>query len=292
MSQIHAIDASRFTKPPVPPDPGAAPLLQWIDIGNLVVDHSYQREIRGTGKVNVRKIAADFRWSCFAPVVVSPISGGKFAIVDGQHRTTAAARIGLKCVPCQVIVVTAAEQAMAFKEINGATTTMSRQAIHAAAVMAGDPDALALEAVAALGEVKILRYPVQASKQETGGETMAVACLETCLRQYGRDTLVTALQCITQTSNNVPGIVVSSVIKALCVVLNDNIAWRDSGSKLLEAFDEIDIEQLLEQSRLQAKPKGTSISAALAARISGTLKETMSPRQVEAPKRVKSESAA
>jgi hypothetical protein len=288
MNQIHAIDPSSFARPPVLPNPGAAPLLQWIEIGDLMVDRSYQREIRGKGKVNVRKIAADFRWSCFAPVIVSPVPGGKFAIVDGQHRTTAAALIGLTSVPCQVIVVTPAEQALAFKEINGSTTIMSRQAIHAAAVVAGDPDALALEDVAARSEVKILRYPVATSQQDTGGQTMAVGCLEDCLRQYGRDTLVTALQCVTQTDNNVAGILVSGVIKALCALLHDNIAWRDSGSRLLSAFDEIDIEQLLEQSRLQAKPKGTSTAMALGARLKAALLPFMAPALIELKKSARS----
>lgn len=275
-----AIDPSGFAVPGSKPDPGSAPMLQWIAISDLVVDPAYQRMIRGAGRSNVRKIAANFRWSCFAPVVVSPIAGGIFAIVDGQHRTTAAALIGLKTVPCQVIVATPEEQAMAFKEINGATTKMSRQAIHAAAVAAGDADAKALEDVAARADVKILRYPVAANQQDQAGLTMAIACLDGCLRQYGRDTLVTALQCITQTENNSPGLLIAAVIKALCSVLHDNVAWRDSGGKLLAAFDEIDVEQMLEQSRLQAKPKGTSVAMALAARLKSALDGLMTVRQL------------
>lgn len=252
-------------------------MLQWIPIDNLVIDPAYQRLIRGSGKSNVRKIAAGFRWSCFAPVVVSPVSGGKFAIVDGQHRTTAAALIGVESVPCQVIVATAAEQALAFKEINGATTKMSRQAIHAAAVTAGDADALALEDVASRAEVTILRYPVAINQQDAPGQTMSIACLDNCLRQYGRDTLVTALQCITQTENNNPGALVAATIKALCSVLHEHVAWRDAGGRLLAAFDEIDIEQLHEQSRLQAKPKGTSVAMALADRLKAALTALLAP---------------
>jgi hypothetical protein len=272
-SELALIDPKGFSVPAPLPDPGPAPMLQWIEIVDLVVDPTYQRLIRGAGKGNVRKIAANFRWSCFAPVVVSPITGGRFAIVDGQHRTTAAALIGLKSVPCQVVVASGAEQALAFKEINGATTTMSRQAIHAAAVAAGDPDAVALEDVAKRAEITILRYPLAVSQQDKPGMTMAVACLDVCLRQYGRDTLVTALQCLSQTENHVAGILVASVIKAVCGVLHENVAWRDSGGRLLTIFDEIDVENLLEASRLQAKPKGTSVSMALAARLKSALQE-------------------
>ena len=73
---------------------GAAPMLQWLKITDLVVDPAYQRPIIGKGRQNVDRIAREFSWSCFAPVVVSPVAGGRFAIIDGQHRTTSAAIVG------------------------------------------------------------------------------------------------------------------------------------------------------------------------------------------------------
>src|SRR5947209_9982384 len=117
-------------------DPGPAPMLQWLRIDDLVLDPSYQRPIVGKGRRNVDLIARDFSWSCFAPVVVSPIEGGKFAIIDGQHRTTAAKLVGLESVPCQVVIAARDEQARAFKAINGLTTPISRMALHAAALVA------------------------------------------------------------------------------------------------------------------------------------------------------------
>jgi hypothetical protein len=55
--------------------PGAAPMLQWLKIADLVVDPAYQRPIIGKGRQNVDHIARTFSWSCFAPVVVSPWLG-------------------------------------------------------------------------------------------------------------------------------------------------------------------------------------------------------------------------
>src|SRR5271170_6129519 len=52
---------------------GAAPMLQWLKITDLVVDPTYQRPIIGKGRQNVDRIARAFSWSCFAPVVVSPV---------------------------------------------------------------------------------------------------------------------------------------------------------------------------------------------------------------------------
>jgi hypothetical protein len=118
---------------------GAAPMLQWLKITDLVVDPAYQRPIVGKGRQNVDRIARAFAWSCFAPVVVSPVAGGKFAIIDGQHRTTAATLVGFDSVPCQIVIAAKEEQAAAFKAINGTTTPISIMALHAAALVACEP---------------------------------------------------------------------------------------------------------------------------------------------------------
>jgi ParB-like chromosome segregation protein Spo0J len=121
---------------------GAAPMLQWIKIADLVVDPAYQRPIIDKGRLNVDLIARSFSSSCFSPVVVSPVEGGKFAIIDGQHRTTAAAILGIECVPCQIVIAAQEEQAAAFKAINATTTPISQMALHAAALVANEPLAL------------------------------------------------------------------------------------------------------------------------------------------------------
>ena len=35
---------------------------------------------------------------------------GKFAIIDGQHRTTSAAISGVECVPCQIVIAAFSER--------------------------------------------------------------------------------------------------------------------------------------------------------------------------------------
>jgi hypothetical protein len=232
-------------------------MLQWIGISELVIDPTYQRPIVGQGRRNVDRIARAFSWSCFAPVVVSPVEGGKFAIIDGQHRTTAAALLGFETVPCQVVIAARHEQAAAFKAINGVTTPISAMALHAAAVAANEPWALAVADVCARAEVELLRYPVPANLQSPG-QTMAVGAISKCLKRYGADTLITALQCITQTENNAPGMLSSRMIKALCEVLHCNPTWRDSGLALLEAFDQIDLQAIHAASAAEAAADNTS----------------------------------
>src|SRR5687767_15353118 len=125
---MRAIVVEGFDKPKAV-SAGPAPMLQWLKIADLVVDTSYQRPIIGKGRRNVDRIARAFSWSCFAPVVVSPVEGGKFAIIDGQHRTTAASLVGIDSVPCQIVIAEREEQAAAFKAINGITTPISRMAL-------------------------------------------------------------------------------------------------------------------------------------------------------------------
>jgi hypothetical protein len=222
---------------------GVVPTLEWLQIADLVVDPTYQRPIMDKGRQNVSRIARAFSWSCFTPVVVSPLAGSKFAIIDGQHRTTAAALVGFDRVPCQIVVAARAEQAAAFKAINSAVTPVSRMALQAAAVVASEPCAVQVADICARAEVELLRYPVPVDRQ-VAGQTMAVGAIAQCLRRYGQETLITALQCVTQTKNNRPGVLSARMIKALCTVLDGDPVRRDGGLALLDAFDAIDLVSL------------------------------------------------
>ncbi len=227
-------------KKPAKVSAGPVPMLQWLRIDDLVVDPTYQRPIVGKGRRNVIRIAEAFSWSCFSPVIVAPVEGGKFVIIDGQHRTTAAAVVGFESVPCQIVIAAREQQAVAFKAINGITVPISPMALHAAAIVAHEPWAIEVADVCARADVEVLRYPVPVERQSPG-QTMAVGAIARCLKSYGEATLITALQCITQTTNNKPGTLTARMIRALCEVLDRRRDWRDSGLTLLEAFDAIDL---------------------------------------------------
>jgi ParB-like nuclease domain len=259
---------------------GAAPMLQWLKIADLVVDPAYQRPIIGKGRQNVDRIARAFSWSCFAPVVVSPVEGGKFAIIDGQHRTTSAAILGFDSVPCQIVIAAQEQQAAAFKAINGTVTPISQMALHAAALVASEPWAVQVAHVCECAQVELLRYPVPAEKQAPG-QTMAVGALAKCLRQYGEATLITALQCVTQTSNNQPGALSARTIKAICYVLHSDRERRDIGLALLEAFDSIDLMAIEDASAVDAAVKKVGRVQAMADRIRAELNRLL-PHQPDA----------
>jgi hypothetical protein len=189
-----------------------------------------------------------------------PVEGGKFAIIDGQHRTTSAAIVGYESVPCQIVIAAKEEQAAAFKAINGTTTPISIMALHAAALVASEPWAVQIAHVCACAQVELLRYPVPSDKQSPG-QTMAIGAIAQCLKRYGEATLITALQCVTQTSNNQSGALSARG------VLHDDHARRDSGLALFEAFDAIDLMALSDASVLDAAVKRVGRVQVMADRI-------------------------
>jgi hypothetical protein len=96
---------------------------RWNGCRFLVVDPEYQREISNVGRKNIRHIAENFCWSMFSPVMVAAIGGAKYAIVDGQHRSTAAALCGIdRRSRANVIEAPRGEQAAAFRAVNANTT--------------------------------------------------------------------------------------------------------------------------------------------------------------------------
>jgi hypothetical protein len=147
--------------------------------------------------------------------------------------------------------------------------------LHAAALVAEEPWAVELAKVCAAADVELLRYPVP-SESQSPGQTMAVGALSKCLDRYGRETLITALQCITQTSNNQPGMLTARLIKGLCEVLDSHRAWRDSGLSLLSVLDHIDLESIQDRAAVEAATRGTSQSAAIACLLQTELSQALS----------------
>jgi hypothetical protein len=230
------LNSKRFNLPTQPFTPGPAPILQWIAVELLVVDTEYQREIGRRGTINVMQIAEHFDWSKFAPVIVAPMEGGQFAIVDGQHRTTAAMLRNIDRVPCQVVQADRAKQAAAYAAVNGNITKTTPQQLYYARLAANEPDALEIANVCSAAGVEVIRRNIPLSEMKVG-QTQAIGALARCLKLYGRDTLITALQCITQTADGNAGFVRATIIEALCQVLHDVPVWRDSGDTLLKVMD-------------------------------------------------------
>lgn len=133
---LRAISLSGLT--PVAPADQAMPILQWVELETLVIDERYQRPIGPRNKAAIQKIASEFDWMQFAPVLVAPADGGRFAIIDGQHRSHAAALCGFTRVPAQIVMASAAQQASAFAGVNSKVTPITVHQVYRAALVAGE----------------------------------------------------------------------------------------------------------------------------------------------------------
>lgn len=149
-------------------DPGPAPMLQWLAIADLVVDDSYQRDLQRANWTAIRKIAAVFKWSRFSPVFVAPVEGGRYAIIDGQHRTHAAALCGFETVPCQIVQMTHAEQAASFAAVNGLVTKVTLFQIYKAALAAGDKWAVQCARVCEDAGCRLMTFHPSAGEKKAG----------------------------------------------------------------------------------------------------------------------------
>lgn len=240
MSDFEPLNLAHYTAPTTLMPDGPVPSLSWIDIGLLVIDKTYQRKVSRAGSVNIQRIADQFEWSKFSPVIVAPVEGGFFSIIDGQHRATAALLRGIEKLPCETVHIDRARQAEAFAAINGNTTKVIPQAVYYARLTGRDPAAEEMAKVLAAAGVTICRNN-RTLRDMKRGETTAVMALFKYLKKFGPETLIAALQCVTETGETGnPGFLRATVIEPLCDVLHRNPKWRDAGERLLRAMDSFD----------------------------------------------------
>ena len=232
-------------KPPPPRDHGAAPQLVWVALADCGVDRDYQRDMTPDSRRKVEKIAAEFDWSCFAPLIVSPVAGGKYAMIDGQHRGTAALLVGETQAPAMVVIADRARQAKSFAAINGTITRMSALQVFRAARAAGDPEALAVDAIAARCGVRVLTHKTPANLMQPG-DCIAAAVLVKALRDYGAETLERVLTAIMASRGDKRGLVSTIPIRSLCIVFKTN-GW--ALETIRRAFAHVDLRELEAKAR-------------------------------------------
>jgi hypothetical protein len=247
-----------------------------LPLDRLVVDDRYQRAIGRQGRPNVLRILANFDWRKFTPVVVTPIGDGIYAIIDGQHRATAALmHPDIDMVPCMVIRVSPDEAAACFAAINGCVTRITPGQIWKARVTSNEPAAVALAKVFSAAEVTIIsvKNPLVGYRK---GETMAIGTLESMMRQHGGDILTTALQAVTQTgSKGNPGCLLGPVIVAMCSIVATIDYFQLKPSKLFELMDEVNLPKVIEETgakaRIDKKPHAEVLRSLLSGYLMGAM---------------------
>lgn len=180
--RYRSIDVAHLT--PVVPSPQPAPILQWVDVADLVVDDSYQRGLHAGSWAAIRKIAEGFDWSHFGALLVAPVEGGKFALIDGQHRAHAAAICGIASVPCIVSILPVSAQARAFAVVNSTATRVSPLQIYKAALASGEGWALACDRHVAAAGCRLMPNNIS-YKDRKLGQIFAVATIRAALDRVG-----------------------------------------------------------------------------------------------------------
>lgn len=190
-----AIDVSG--RDPVDSDPGPAPMLQWLAIADLVVDEEYQRPLGPKNWAAIQKIAAHFRWSRFGPILVAPVEGGRYAVIDGQHRAHAALMCGHDKVPAQVVQVERAEQSRAFSWINTQTIRVSVYQVYKADLAAGEDWAVRADRAVSAAGCDLLTYP-PSSKAKVPGQVPCVATIRGFIAAGMDEAVTAALEALTR----------------------------------------------------------------------------------------------
>lgn len=267
---VRAIDGSLLGQVKRPDSFGPASEMRWLPIASLRVDPLYQREISAKGRRNVRGIAEAFTWSRFGTVVVAPLNEGLFAIVDGQHRTTAAAALGITQVPCLIIAADAGEQAQAFRAINAATTRVHPAQLHKAALASGDREAGLVDALCRDAGVRVLTSCIAGSRMKAL-ETLSVEALYRLARER-RALALAVLRGVAAQAKDGNNLLRSVILDAVRLVLADHPAWWRDEARFLAALAEVDLdaEWRLAQA-VKAKTKGLSAIDALVGRITTAL---------------------
>jgi hypothetical protein len=169
--------------------PGAVttrePVFEKISPAALFVDESYQRNLSERSVRLIRKIVARWDWRTFMPPVVVKVADD-YHVIDGQHTAIAAlTHPAIKEIPVMVVEADAlADQARTFLGRNRDRITVTPCQLHAAAVIAGDEDALTVHQVCGRAGLRILKHPPGAG-QFKAGDTLAVSTVSALVNRRG-----------------------------------------------------------------------------------------------------------
>lgn len=255
-AQLRHIDLAG--RPRRPGRKAAVPQLTWLPVAMLRIDDSYQRPIGTSNWKNIEAIAAEFDWARFTPVLAAPLDGGLFAIIDGQHRTHAAALRGHDAVPAMVVPMTHAEQARAFAWVNGQVTAMTVFHVYKAALAAMEPWALrAQEAVEAAG-CKLMTYNASAALKKPR-EVYSIGMIRRHV-EAGRAAAVTrALAALSASSSGDGAFAMTAAVLGPWIDVvagcNDEAGW------LAGFLDDLDLEDVLRRAAaLRKQPQYAGMS--------------------------------
>jgi hypothetical protein len=246
------------------------PRLIWADIEDLVVDHRYQRDITGKSRAAIQRIADQFDWRRFQPILVAPVAGNRMAIVDGQHRAHAAKLAGLDKIPAMMVPMSLAEQAAGFAAVNRDLVRVSPLQIYRAELAAQTPWAVQCHQVvhqagchlATANHSYALRRP---------GTVYAVGLIRKMVERGEAEAVTAGLYGIRRSEAGASAEMYENGILSVwlpAVAQNQRFLKLDLGA----AFDAIDVEDVVERAHQTARTGGGTAKHLATAEIVQSLK--------------------
>ncbi|EAP89149.1 hypothetical protein OA2633_00110 [Oceanicaulis sp. HTCC2633] len=232
-------------------------------LDQLYVDRAYQRDLSERSVTLIRQIVAGFDWARARPAVGVRHEDGRVELLDGQHLATAAASHG-GVTEIPVLVVsdrTQAEKADAFVSLNRDRVAMTPLSVFRAALVAGDPVAVAVADGLERAGARMLMRPPPQGRYEIG-DTVAVGAMRDVAKAKGPVGLA-RLAGIAVTARRAP--ITTMLVRALALCL-----WSreyagdvkdDAYAAALLASSQIELES---DARANARARKIPAYAALA----------------------------
>lgn len=167
----------------VEPPLGSRPEITWMAPTDILVEELYQRNLSEGSRRLIASIVKNWDWRKVRPGVVAYTEHGLEAI-DGQHTMIAAATLGIPEVPVIIVEVDEIEgRAGLFVAVNQDRLALTQAQLHAAKVLAGDPEAVRLGNMCAKHGIKLLRCPPPQGRYKPR-ECVAFRTIASLLRRY------------------------------------------------------------------------------------------------------------
>lgn len=273
MSSLRPLDDLKFASRPVPAKHLGKPAeFQWIEISRLRVDPDYQRHILDSGRANIRRMIEEFSWLKFGTLVVSSRPGGVYAVIDGQHRATAAKlHGGIEAVPCLIHKASVQEEAWAFFATNGNVTRVHALQSFRARVAAGDKAARNLVDICNSCGVVLAGYP---KADLEPGETMALGTIQSIVKRLGADVLVASCKLLRR-ADSTAGLA-AAAIAGVAETLAKRPEWKCRATELGDRLARPDfaatfLGKALARKATHGGPLWVNFAAVLTTTITATL---------------------
>lgn len=139
---VGALDLPRVERAQI----GPRPEQLWVRVADLCVDPSYQRCLSATSVRLIRRMVEGWDWRLVQAVTVAELPGGRWELIDGQHRAIAAlTHGGIPMLPATVLPVSGRDEAAAaFVAMNSARVAIRDYVRLKAEIAAEEPTALAI----------------------------------------------------------------------------------------------------------------------------------------------------